>query len=144
MNSFLQIGIVMGGVISLLVANGHRQFYKFFGWKNLFQGMTEFDSKVIYTIHLFLIPIFLLYTYLSFFHVRELAQVQTPLARDLLVFYSLFWFCRGVWQLLYFKKDLDQNSQRALRVRLVVVAASVSSCIIYTTPILMKFLKLFN
>jgi hypothetical protein len=131
----LHIAIIVGGVISLLVANGHRQFYAFFGWRETFQKVSALDAKVFYTIHLFLIPVFLLYAYLSFFHTQEMAEASSPIVRVLLVFYSFFWFCRGVWQIVYFRGTLQDDPKRAGRVYWVVVVVSVVSGVIYAAPV---------
>ncbi len=137
--SLLKIGILLGGFISLLVANGHRTFYKFFEWKKTFQKISVLDSKLFYTVHLFLIPIFLLFSYISFFHTEELVQVKTDLSRDLLIFYCLFWLSRGIWQIVYFPTSGLEDKKKANRVRFIVLGASSLCFMIYMAPLIVKW-----
>jgi len=134
----LEIGIVIGGIISLVVAIGHCTFYKFFRWESLFNKTSPINGKVIYTIHIFLIPLFLFFSYLSFFRTKELAGAE-GLALDLLIFYSLLWFCRGIWQIIYFgssRKNEDQKKDN--RMHFVVIGVALILFIVYVAPIVVK------
>ncbi|MBI3541389.1 MAG: hypothetical protein HY073_04565 [Deltaproteobacteria bacterium] len=136
--SFLKIDIILGGVISLLVANGHRTFYQFFHWEDVFKPLSIFDRKVFYTLNLFLIPLFLFSAAISFFYTDELVRAE-GLARGVLIFHVLFWLSRGIWQIVYFHpSQMGPDQARVLRVHYTVLAASFACFVIYLLPLIAR------
>lgn len=97
-----EIAIKVGGVLSAIVGIGHCFFYRGFGWDEDFEKARMLTAKVLYTIHLFLIPMFFFFSYASLVHTKELAG-GTPLGIAMSTFYALFWFFRELWQLFYFR-----------------------------------------
>lgn len=131
----LKIGIICAGIISLLVANGHRQFYQYFHWEEAFQKISLLNAKVFYTIHLFLIPLFLFSAAVSFFYTEELVQAQ-GLARGVLIFHVLFWLSRAIWQIYYFSPTkMGLDTKRTYLMHYIVLAASTSCCLLYAAPL---------
>ena len=93
--------IYTGGVLTAAIGLGHCFFYSGFGWEEEFNNVSQFASKVLYTIHIFQIPFLFLIAYLSFFHAGELAG-KTPMGITITAFCSVFWLFRWLWQVLYF------------------------------------------
>ena len=56
-----EASILFGGFLSATVGVGHCFFYRGFGWKEDFEKTRPLTARVLYTIHLFLIPLFLLF-----------------------------------------------------------------------------------
>lgn len=132
-----EAAILFGGVLSATVGVGHCFFYRGFGWKEDFEKTRLLTARVLYTIHLFLIPIFLLFAYLSFFHTVELAGA-TPLGTTLATFYSLFWFVRGLWQVVYFRPSRIQGFEKVLPLHYVLIVLFVLLCAAYSFPLFSK------
>jgi len=136
--NILNIGILIGGVIAIAVTLCHSAFYRWFHWKEVFQKVSPLDSKVFYTIHLFLIPIFLLSATLSFFYTDELVRAE-GIARGILIFYSLFWLARGLWQIFYFRSlRIEMNDKVLTRMDYIVMTISFCSSAMYFAPIIAK------
>jgi hypothetical protein len=134
----LKIGILLGGVVSLLVANGHRTFYKYFHWEAVFKDLSVLNSKVFYTIHIFLIPLFLFSAYVSFFYADALSRAEPGLPRDILIFNSLFWLSRGIWQLTYLRPSrLGVDQKKGIRMHLIILGTSLLCFTIYFAPLIM-------
>jgi hypothetical protein len=134
--TLLKTGIITAGIISLLVANGHRQFYQYFHWEEAFQNISLLNAKVFYTIHLFLIPLFLFSAAVSFLYTDELVAAQ-GLARGVLIFHVLFWLSRALWQIYYFHPaKMGQDKGRTHRVHYIVLTAATSCCLLYAAPLL--------
>ena len=82
-----------------------------FGWEEDFDHTRVLTAKALYTIHLFLIPVFFFFAYLSLFHTKELAG-GTPLGITLTTFYSLFWLVREIWQIVYFRPSTLEGFEK--------------------------------
>lgn len=61
-----EFAIKIGGGLSVGLAAGHCLFYQSFGWKEEFEKTRLLTAKVLYTIHIFLIPFFLLWCSYTF------------------------------------------------------------------------------
>lgn len=136
--TMLNAGMIVGGIIAIVVTIGHCSFYRWFHWKEVFKNVSALDRRVFYTIHIFLIPLFLLSAYLSFFYTDELVRAE-GISKGILIFYSLFWFCRGVWQIIYFRSlRLEMNDKVLKRIDYLIMGISFCSSIIYAAPIIAK------
>ena len=134
--NILKTAILAGGVIAVAVTIGHCLFYRWFRWKEVFEKVTHKDRRVFYTIHVFLIPLFVLSAYLSFFHTDELARAE-GISKGILIFYSLFWFCRGIWQIVDFRPlRLEMNDGTLKRMDFVISAISFGSSALYFVPLI--------
>lgn len=130
--------IMFGGFISAAVGVGHCFFDRGFGWKEDFEKTRLLTARVLYTIHIFLIPMFFLFAYLSFVHTKELAGA-TPLGTSLAAFYSLFWFVRGLWQVIYFRPSRILGLERLLPLHYILITLFVLLCAAYSFPLLSIF-----
>lgn len=92
----------LGGLLSLVLGLSHCAFYRAFGWKEEFAKTSRRAARVLYTIHIFLIPFFFFFAYAAFFHTAELAG-GSPLGLALATFYAAFWLARCIWQLTYLR-----------------------------------------
>ena len=107
----ISIALKVGGLLSLLLALGHCTFYRAFGWKAEFAKTSRLAAHVLYTIHVFLIPFFVFFAYLAFFHTAELAG-GSPLGLALSTFYSAFWLARGLWQVTYLRPPAEGRIEK--------------------------------
>jgi hypothetical protein len=130
-----EIFIKMGGILSALIGIGHCLFYRGFGWSEDFEKTRLITAKVLYTIHLFLIPMFFFFSYLSLFHTEELAG-GTPLGVAVTAFYSGFWLVRGVWQIVYFRPSQIKGFEKLLPVHYFLCIYFVLLWSAYTYPLL--------
>lgn len=108
-----EIAIKIGGVLSAILGIAHCLFYRGFGWCEDFEKTRLITAKILYTIHIFLIPMFFFFSYMSLFHTKELAG-GTSLGVAVTAFYSLFWFVRGVWQIVYFRPSQIKGLEKLL------------------------------
>jgi len=107
----ISLALKFGGLLSLLLALGHCTFYRAFGWKQEFAKTSPLAAHVLYTIHVFLIPFFLIFAYVAFFHTAELAG-GTPLGLALSTFYSVFWLARGLWQVTHLRPPAEGHIEK--------------------------------
>ena len=114
--------IHLGGLLSLLLGIFHCAFYRLFGWAGEFPKLAPITGRVLYTIHLFLIPFFFLFAYAAFFHTGELAG-GAPLGLALSTFYAGFWLVRAVWQLTYLKPDPQAQQGKLGLIRPMLLVA---------------------
>jgi len=106
-----EIAIKIGGCLSAIVGIGHCFFYRGFGWEEDFEKTRVLTAKVLYTIHLFLIPMFFFFSYASLVHTKELAG-STPLGIAMSTFYAVFWLLRELWQITYFRSSMIKGFEK--------------------------------
>ncbi len=133
------LAIKIGGTLSILLGIGHCYFYRGFRWGKDLQKISVLNAKVLYTIHIFLIPLFLLFGYLSWVYPNELAG-GSSLGITLTLFYSLFWLARGSWQVVYFNPSKLNGVGRLVHLHYFLVIYFFSMWIAYTVPIISHFL----
>lgn len=102
------ISIYTGGILTLLMALFHTQFYKLFDWKSDFKKISIINSRIIYTIHFALLLLFLMFGSISIVFADELSQ-STGLSKGLNFIMTIFWLWRFIWQLIYFKRGKEQR-----------------------------------
>ena len=132
-----QIAIKIGGILSVLLGIGHCLFYRGFGWKKDFKQTRLLTAKVLYTIHVFLIPMFLFFGYVSLFHTKELAG-GSQLGFSMTVFYSVFWFFRAIWQIFYFKPSQTESVKKLLPLHYFLIVYFILLWAAYTAPVLFR------
>lgn len=130
-----EIAIKIGGLLSVMLGIGHCFFYRSFGWKKDFEKIRLVTSKVLYTIHLFLIPIFFFFGYVSWAHTKELAG-GTSLGIALTSFYSIFWFIRLLWQIIYFRPPKIVGLDKLLPLHYLLIFYFIITWAAYTLPLL--------
>ena len=128
-----EVAIKIGGVLSDLVGIGHCFFYRVFGWRDDFDRTRLLTTKVLYTIHLFLIPMLFFFAYASLFHTGELAG-GTPLGTAACAFYALFWLFRLAWQLVYFRPSRIPGIEKLLPLHYALIACFITLASVYAVP----------
>lgn len=134
-----EFAVKIGGVLSAVVGIGHCFFYRGFGWNEDFDKTRMITAKVLYTIHLFLIPMFFFFSYASLFHTRELAG-GTSLGIAVTAFYSAFWLFRGFWQVFYFRPSQISGFDKLLPLHYFLIVCFILLWSAYTFPVVTKFL----
>ena len=133
-----EMAIRIGGLLSVMLGIGHCFFYRGFNWEKDFKIASLLTSKVLYTIHLFLIPMFFFFGYLSWTHTNELAG-GTSLGISITGFYSIFWFLRGLWQVMYFRSSKTKGFEKLLPLHYFLVFYFIMLWATYTLPILNNY-----
>ena len=133
-----EISIQIGGLLSALLGIGHCLFYSSFGWEQDFAQTRLLTAKILYTIHIFLTPMFFFFAYLSFFHSAELAG-GTPLGVSVTTFYAAFWLLRGIWQIVYFRPTQIKGFERLLPLHYFLCVYFVGLWLAYSLPLLNHF-----
>jgi hypothetical protein len=129
------LAIRVGGVLSLTLGIFHVFFDAIFGWKQDLAKLYVVNAKVLYTVHVFLTPIFFFFAAISLGFSRELAR-GGGLATFVVGFYAAFWFARGVWQFVYFDPKQIPASRRELTLHYLVEAASIGFVVCYGYPLI--------
>ena len=96
------ISIYTGGILTIGMAIFHTRFYRLFRWNEEYEKLSEVNRRIFYTIHIFLLLIFLVIGILSLIYASTLSQCL-GIALGFNLFISLFWLMRIVWQIIYFK-----------------------------------------
>jgi hypothetical protein len=133
------IAIKMGGYLFAIVGIGHCFFYRGFGWQEDFEKTRELTAKVLYTIHLFLIPMFFFFSYVSLVYTKELAG-GTPFGIAVSTFCAAFWLVRGLWQVIYFRPSRISGFEKLLPLHYFLVACFIFLVAAYAFPLLSHFL----
>ena len=128
--------IYIGGILTLLLAIFHTQFYRLFTWADDFNKITIPNQKILYTIHLALLLIFFMIGILSIAYGKELSQ-SIGLSFGFNLFYSFFWIWRLIWQFLYFKKAKGKSIP-PIGIFLIFLFALLS--VAYLVPVLYRIL----
>jgi asparagine N-glycosylation enzyme membrane subunit Stt3 len=137
--TFPEAAIITGGVLSLSMAWFHRGFYVLFGWRREFAKISPLNARVLYTIHLALLLLFLAFGALSLVYWRELARAE-GLAGGLTLAYSLFWLWRTVWQWAYFRPPPSARRTGVPAVHYTLVAIFAALCLAYLVPLVARWL----
>jgi hypothetical protein len=100
------ISIYVGGALTLGIAIFHIFFNKLFRWKAEFRSNSELNKKVIYTIHIALLFLFLLLGTFTIIYAHELSE-STGISFGINLMFGVFWLWRTIWQIIYFKGKLE-------------------------------------
>jgi hypothetical protein len=133
-----QLAIKTGGILSILLGVAHCYYYRGFGWKKEFSEISILNSRIFYTIHIFLIPFFFIYGYLSLAYSSELTG-GSSLGITLTIFYCLFWLMRTCWQVIYFRPATFNTSKRLLLLHYFFIAYFLALFIAYLIPVLQLY-----
>jgi hypothetical protein len=119
-----QICIIIGGILSLFMAVLHSRFYKMFYWRREFRKVSLPNQRIIYTIHIALLFLFVVFALLSFVYSDELSQGE-GLALGITGLYALFWLWRTIWQIAYFRppKGSDVKKMPFIHYFLIIIFA---------------------
>ena len=135
-----ELAIQIGGGLSAGLGLAHCIFYRGFSWQEDFAKTRELTAKILYTIHIFLIPFFFFFAYLSFVYTKELAG-STSIGISLTVFYSLFWLVREFWQIYYFRPSRLKISGRLYALHYFLVGYFFLMWAAYSYPLLFLTIK---
>lgn len=130
------VSIYFGGVLTLLIAIFHTQFYKMFNWKNDFEKITIINARIIYTIHLALLLLFFMIAAISIIYAKELSQ-SVGLAFGFNLLYSIFWMWRLIWQFVYFKRE---KGQKIPPIGIFFIIIFLLLVVSYLIPVICRFL----
>jgi len=83
--------VYLGGILTILLALFHSQFYKLFKWEDAYEKIGYPNNKIFHTIHIALPLIFLMIGMLSVVYTHELSQCN-----GLSLGFCLW---RGLWQI---------------------------------------------
>jgi hypothetical protein len=129
-----KMSIIAGGLLSLCIVLFHSQFYKLFNWSKDFDKISLKNQKILYTVHMALLLLFLGITILSLVYAEELSQA-TGLAFGLVCMYSLFWLWRLIWQIVYFRPPKNSSIQKMPALHYFSIGIFVLLFVAYSIPI---------
>ena len=81
--------VIFGGVLTFLMFNFHTRLYWMFGWQQDLSNLTLANQRILYTIHIALILLFLAFSLISLIFSRELSQ-PGGLAVGILIAFSAY------------------------------------------------------
>jgi hypothetical protein len=137
--SIAQICIVIGGLLSLFMAVFHSRFYKMFYWRRELKKISLPNQKILYTIHIALLLLFVVFALLSFVYVDELSQSK-GLALGIAGLYALFWLWRMIWQIAYFRPPKGSDIKKLPFIHYFLIVIFALLFIVYGIPVALRFL----
>jgi len=96
----LESVLFAGGIYNIVLIIFHLTFWELFKWKKDLASLTFVNRAVMQVLNLSLTFVFLIFAYISLFHVQEL--IGTNLGNSLLLLISIFWFLRAIEQIVFF------------------------------------------
>lgn len=132
-----QGSIIIGGALSLLMAVFHTRFYPLFGWTKEFETITKFSRKVIYSVHVALILLFLVFSIVSFANSTELARCK-GVSLSITLLYSVFWLWRSIWQVTYLRPPKKVAKKSSLIRHYGLLLVFILLCMSYGMPFMLK------
>ncbi|MCF7810033.1 hypothetical protein K9N50_03495 [bacterium] len=138
-----KICIVTGGLLSLLMFAFHIRFYKLFGWADDFGKISLRNQRILYTVHIALLLLFLVFAVLSFLYIGELSSAK-GLAFGITILYSLFWLWRAIWQIVYFTPKAGKTQRRMPAIHYVLITGFFLLFITYLIPPLKNIIIQIN
>lgn len=127
--------ILSGGLLTILVAVFHTRFYSIFGWIRELEKISESTRRILYTIHLALLLLFLgigLFTILF----SEFLSSGSIMALTFNGILFLFWAWRTFWQLFYFKPPKNRRLIKMRRLHYLMVYVFFLLSLSYFIPFL--------
>jgi len=132
-----KISVIIGGVLTLVIALFHTQFYKQFQWKDDFDKIGGVKSKIYYSIHLALLLLFFGSGLLSIIYAEELAN-SNGLGFGFMILLSVFWLWRTIWQIFYFNLPKKLRKRLGMHYLLIVIFALLF--VAYSLPLIIRWL----
>jgi len=134
--SFMNIGIVIAGILSLALAVFHipRVWqYVFPDWKREIEKTGILNRKLANTVLMALTVLLLVFASISLIYADELSQGE-GLAAGIAVAYSLFWLWRLIWQAIYFKPSKAEHGLKLLLLHYSLIVIFAILFIVYLAP----------
>lgn len=116
--------IWIGGFFNLAFLIFHDFFWKIFNWNDDLKKLTPINRAIMQVLNLCLIFVFLIFAYISFFHIE--AMLTTSLGLTMTVFIAMFWGIRAVLQFVFFS--------RTRPVSYIFFVIFVIGCLLYLIP----------
>lgn len=130
--------VIFGGVLTFLMFFFHTRLYNMYGWQQDLSNLNQANQRILYTIHIALLLLFLAFSLVSLIFYRELSQ-PGGLAAGLLIAFSAFWVWRTIWQILYFKAPAGTASVPVMNYVLIAVFALLA--VAYILPLVLLLIK---
>ncbi len=131
--------IVVGGVLSLVVAVGHMFFHRLFRWGEDLPRLKPINGRVLYTIHVALYLSLFPMALASIVYPQELARAG-GLGGALALSYAVFWAWRLVWQVVYFGPLVPSVSRGWVRFHRVIIVGCAVLVAAYGGPATLAWL----
>lgn len=135
-----KVCIVLGGALSFLMACFHTRFHRMFHWDKDFEKMSLLNRKILFSIHIALLLLFFLFSFLSFAYLDELADPK-GLAFGITITYSAFWLWRLIWQITYFKPKKAKPGNKRPLLHYILLFVFALLFIDYLVPPLLTLLQ---
>lgn len=129
------LSIYIGGALSFLMAIFHIQFPKIFKWKIDLRKASELNRKVLFTIHLALLLLFMGIALVSFSYASELGS-SMGLAFGVNLMLALFWLWRTIWQVVYFKPD---KTSKLKNMHYILILLFFLLFLAYSFPMVLRY-----
>lgn len=126
--------IIVGGVLTLMMALFHIRFPIIFHWKQDFSKIGIPKARIHYTIHIALLLLFIGMGSLSIFYSEEMGK-ELGVGFGICIMIASFWLWRAIWQILYFKlpKGPKPKASLLMHYSLTVIFSMLALC--YSFPI---------
>ena len=131
--TILTIGIYIGGALSLVMVVFHIGFPRIFNWGEDFTKLGLLNRRIVFTIHIALLLLFLYFATLSLTYPKWLARAEGP-AGLVTLGYALFWLWRTIWQLIYFKQPRQRRIRRSSMLHYLLILVFAILFVVYFTP----------
>lgn len=128
-----ELAVTCGGALTLLMGGFHVTFPKRFVWDADFGKIAPVNARVLYTIHLALLLLFILLGSLSVWFRGELATGR-GLGGGLTLAMAAFWAWRATWQWLYFRPPSGPGGASRRRLHYAVAAHFTLTSLAYLAP----------
>jgi 4-hydroxybenzoate polyprenyltransferase len=102
--SVKELSLLIGGIFTFLMAIFHCFFPRIFKWEKDYQRISGTNKRIFFTIHIALLLLFFIMGIITVFYYKELSNGR-GVSFSILLFITLFWFWRTIWQVAYFKPE---------------------------------------
>ena len=92
--------VTLGGWFCLGLVVFHLLFWRLFDWKRDLASLSSINRQVMQVLNLSLTFAFVIFAYVSWFHVDEL--LSSDLGHAFLALIALFWLLRAIQQVVFF------------------------------------------
>ena len=130
-----EVAILCGGFLSLGMFIFHLRFPTLFLWRYDLRRVSEANRRILYTLHLALLLLFLLFGLVSFVYFKELARAE-GLSLGICLALTLFWLWRMIWQVAYF---LPRDKKQMI-IHIIVTVVFFLLLISYGLPLIIRFI----
>ncbi len=130
--NFSEFLIIFGGIFSIVMSIFHTQFSRIFKWKISFKEKAIVNYKILYTINIALILFLFSSGIFSITFASRLAE-KGSIELSILIFLSLFWIWRTIWETLYFK--VPKNIEKRPIIHYIFVIYFLLCSIFYTLSV---------